>query len=105
MVEILRLHVFLVGFSVVKIVEIGYDDRHGQSDRKHTGDCTQGANDLPPHSDGPRNKRRLEVALAKEEQESEAELATSYKLAALPPVAHTCPQFFLHATSQHGLLP
>ena len=53
-IEILRLHLFLVGFPVVKIVEVAHNDGHRQSDCQNPGNGTQGPNDFPPHTHGPR---------------------------------------------------
>lgn len=50
MVEVLRLHVFLVSLSVIEVVEVGHDDGHGQGDRQHTGDRAQRTDNLPPHA-------------------------------------------------------
>lgn len=36
-VEVLRLHLFLISLAMVEIVEVGDDDGHGQRDRKHAG--------------------------------------------------------------------
>lgn len=38
---------------MVEVVEVGDDDRHGQSDCEHTGNSAQAAHDLAPHSDRP----------------------------------------------------
>lgn len=53
MVEVLRLHLLLVGLAVVEVVEVGDDDGHGQGDREHAGDRAQAAHYLAPHSDRP----------------------------------------------------
>lgn len=53
MVEVLRLHLFLVGLAVVEIVEIGHDDRNRKRNGEHTSDGAQTADDLSPHSHGP----------------------------------------------------
>lgn len=53
MVEVLRLHILLVSLTMVEVVEVGDYDGHRKSDREHTSDGTQRADDLPPDSDGP----------------------------------------------------
>ena len=53
MIKILRLHLLLVCFSVVKVVEVGNNDRHWESDREHPGNGTQGPDYLPPDTDRP----------------------------------------------------
>lgn len=72
MVEILRLHFFLIRLSMVKVVEVGNDDRYGKGNRKHTGNCAKRANDFAPDSHWPasanvqqqkRNITNLTVAL------------------------------------------
>ena len=53
MIKILRLHLLLVCFSVVKVVEVGNNDRHWESDREHPGNGTQGPHYFPPDTDRP----------------------------------------------------
>lgn len=53
MVEVLALHLLLVGLTVVEVVEVGHDDRDGQGNGEHTGDGAQGTHDLAPHTHGP----------------------------------------------------
>lgn len=53
MVEILRLHFFLVSLSVIKVVEVGNNDWNGQGDCQHTSNGTQGAYYLSPHANRP----------------------------------------------------
>lgn len=55
-IEVLRLHFFLVSLTMIEVVEVGDDDRDRQGDRQHTGDRAQRAHDLPPDSDGPEAK-------------------------------------------------
>jgi len=50
MVEILRLHFFLISLSVVEVVEVGNNDRHRKRDRQHTGNGTQGPYHFSPHT-------------------------------------------------------
>ena len=50
MVEILRLHFFLISLSVVEVVEVGNNDRHRKRDRQHTGNGTQGPYYFSPHT-------------------------------------------------------
>ncbi len=52
-VEILRLHLFLVCLPVVEVVEVGNNDRHRQGDRQHAGNGTQGPYYLSPHTNRP----------------------------------------------------
>lgn len=58
MVEVLRLHVFLVSLPVVEVVEIGDDDRDGQGDRQYTGDRAQRTDDFTPYTDRPGSWRK-----------------------------------------------
>ena len=53
MVEVLTLHLLLVGFPVVEVVEVGHDDGDGQGDREHTRDRAERAHDLAPHTHRP----------------------------------------------------
>lgn len=53
MVEVLRLHVLLVSLTMVEVVEVGDYDGHRKSNREHTSDSAQRADNLPPDSDGP----------------------------------------------------
>lgn len=52
-IEVLRLHLFLVSLTMIEVVEVGDNDGHRQGDRQHTGDRAQRAHDLPPDSHGP----------------------------------------------------
>lgn len=52
-IEVLRLHLFLVSLTMIEVVEVGDNDRHRQGDRQHTSDRAQRAHDLPPDSHGP----------------------------------------------------
>lgn len=58
-VEVLRLHLLLVGLAVVEVVEVGHDDGHRQRDGEHTGDGAQRPHDLPPHSHRPTPKNHI----------------------------------------------
>ena len=53
MIKILRLHLLLVCFAVVKVVEVGYNDRHRKSDSEHPGNGTQGPYYFPPDANRP----------------------------------------------------
>ena len=53
MVEVLTLHLLLVGFPVVEVVEVGHDDGDGQGDREHTRDRAERSHDLAPHTHRP----------------------------------------------------
>ena len=53
MVEVLTLHLLLIGLPVVEVVEVGDDDGDGQGDGEHTRDRAQGAHDLAPHAHRP----------------------------------------------------
>lgn len=53
MVEILRLHLLLVRFTVVEVVEVGDYDGHRKRDGQHTGDRTQRTNYLAPDTNRP----------------------------------------------------
>lgn len=53
MIEVLRLHLFLVSLTMIEVIEVGDDDGDGQGNRQHTGDRAQGAHDLPPYAHGP----------------------------------------------------
>jgi hypothetical protein len=50
MVEILRLHLFLVCLPVIEVVEVGNNDRHRERDRQHAGNDTQGPHYFSPHT-------------------------------------------------------
>lgn len=56
-VEVLRLHLLLVRLAVVEVVEVGDDDGHGQGDGEHTGDRTQGSDNLAPDTHRSTQKR------------------------------------------------
>lgn len=58
MIEVLGLHLFLVSLTVIKVVEVGDDDGHGQSDRQHTSDRAQRPHDFPPDSHRPEAHRK-----------------------------------------------
>lgn len=60
-VEVLRLHLLLVRFAVVEVVEVGDDDGHRQRDGEHTRDGAQRTHDLAPHTHGPAKQRRQRV--------------------------------------------
>lgn len=53
MVEVLRLHLFLVSLTMIEVVEVRHDDGNWQGDCEHTGDGAQGTDNLSPHSDRP----------------------------------------------------
>lgn len=55
-VEVLGLHLFLVGLSVIEVIKVRYDDGNWQSDREDTSDCTKRADDFTPNSDRPNEK-------------------------------------------------
>ena len=50
MVEILRLHLFLVSLPMIEVVEVGNNDRHRECDGQHTGNGTQGPYYFSPHT-------------------------------------------------------
>ena len=50
MVEILRLHLFLVSLPVIEVVEVGNNDRHRQRNGQHTDNGTQGPYYFSPHT-------------------------------------------------------
>lgn len=50
MIEILRLHLFLVSLPVIEVVEVGNNDRDRKSDGQHTGNGTQGPYYFSPHT-------------------------------------------------------
>lgn len=58
MIEVLRLHLFLVSLTVIEVVEVGDDDGDRQGDRQDTSDRAEGAHDLPPDSHGPEAQRK-----------------------------------------------
>lgn len=53
MIEVLRLHLFLVSLTMIEVVEVGDNDGYRKGDRQHTSDRAQRAHDLPPDSHGP----------------------------------------------------
>jgi hypothetical protein len=57
MIKILRLHLLLICFPVVKVVEVGYNDRHRKSDREHPGNGTQGPYYFPPDTNRPEQEQ------------------------------------------------
>lgn len=56
-VEVLRLHLLLVGLPVVEVVEVGDDDGNGKSDGEDARDRAQGTHYLAPHSHRPAGQR------------------------------------------------
>ena len=53
MVEVLRLHLLLVGLPVVEVVEVGDDDGDGEGDGEDARYRAQGTYDLAPNPHRP----------------------------------------------------
>lgn len=53
MVEVLALHLLLVGLAMVEVIEVADNDGHRQCNGQHTGNGAQRAHDLAPHADRP----------------------------------------------------
>jgi len=52
-VEILALHLLLIRFAVIEVIEITDDNRYRQCDCQHTSDHAQRADNFAPEADGP----------------------------------------------------
>lgn len=51
MIEVLALHLLLVGLAMVEVIEVADDDGHRQCNGQHTGNGAQRAHDLAPDAD------------------------------------------------------
>jgi len=63
MIQILGLHLFLISFSVVEIVEVGNNDRDRQSQGQYTGNGTKGPNYFAPHPNRSVKKEKVDHIL------------------------------------------
>lgn len=57
-VEILRLHLLLVGLPMIEVIEIGDNNRNRKGDGEDTRDRTQGTHYLAPNSHRPGGKEK-----------------------------------------------
>ena len=67
MVEILWLHLLLVCFPVVKVVEVGNNDGHRKSNGQHPGNGTQRPYYFSPHTNRPENGKWISGRIPTEE--------------------------------------
>lgn len=51
MIEVLALHLLLIGLAMVEVIEVADNDGHRQCNGQHTGNCAQRAHDFAPHAD------------------------------------------------------
>ena len=71
MVEVLTLHLLLIGLPVVEVVEVGDDDGDGQGDGEHTRDRAQGTHYLAPNAHRP-GEAMLDIVNVSERLHTEA---------------------------------
>jgi hypothetical protein len=57
MVKVLGLHLLLVSFAVIKIVEVADNDGHGQGNCQNPSNGTQGPHNFAPDPDRPENNK------------------------------------------------
>ena len=53
MIEILGLHLLLIGLPVIEIVEVAHNNGNWQSNCQNPGNGTQGPNYFSPHTNRP----------------------------------------------------
>lgn len=53
MVEVLTLHLLLIGLPMIKVIKVGDNNRHWKGDGKYAGNGAKRSHYFTPHSDRP----------------------------------------------------